>query len=395
MKCRFCKREIPDNSIFCNWCGKKQLKEKAEIKVPKPRRLASGQWFERVMVDGVRHAVYGDTEAEYYAAARALKSGLLEAKKKPENITVAQAIDKYVESKRNRLKARTIEQYEYIRDHRFEGLMQSKIGEVDSSVIDAAIEAELDKPSRKGGKIKPKTVIDAYGLVATVLKKYVKDIDIDVSLPELQRSFITVLPPEEVYPAVKGSDIELPCLLAMWLGMSMSEIRGLTKSKSVRGDKLYIVETVVDTKNGPLRKEGAKEEDRPRVYDIPPYIKKLIDAVDGDVIETRSSHAVYCRFQQQLKVFGLPMMKFHALRHLNASVMAEELIPTPVAQERGGWKTDSTMKKVYTHTFTSERKAADKVIDDRFNKIVGSKTVTIEAENQSNSHDFPTTSGKV
>ena len=64
-------------------------------------------------------------------------------------------------------------------------------------------------------------------------------------------------------------------------------------------------------------------------------------------------------------------MKFHALRHINASVMAEEMIPTVVAQERGGWKTDSTMKKVYTHTFTEGRVAADKKMDDRFNKIVG------------------------
>lgn len=47
MKCRICKRDIPDNSIFCCWCGEKQLRErkkKDEIKVPKPRQLKSGKW---------------------------------------------------------------------------------------------------------------------------------------------------------------------------------------------------------------------------------------------------------------------------------------------------------------------------------------------------------------
>ena len=376
MKCKTCKREVPDDSIFCLYCGEKLIKsrkKKTEVSVPKPKQLKSGDWYSQVMLDGVRHTVKASTEAEYYAQARALKAGLLGSKRHVDNITVSDAITKYISSRRNRLQARTIEQYEYIRDKRFQELMKMPIGDVTSAAIDAAIEAELDKPSRKGGTIKPKTVIDAYNLVSTCLHKYVKGIDIDVTLPELQRSLVVVVPPEDIYPVIKDTDIELPCLLAMWLGMSMSEIRGLTKSKSIFGNKLYLVESVVDLRSGPLRKEAAKEEDRKRVYDIPAYIKTLIDKVDGDVIEPRSGHAVYMRFQKVLEGSGLPKMKFHALRHVNASVMAEESIPTVVAQARGGWKTDATMKKVYIHAFDAGRKAADKVIDDRFNAIVGYK----------------------
>lgn len=35
--------------------------------------------------------------------------------------------------------------------------------------------------------------------------------------------------------------------------------------------------------------------------------------------------------------------------------------------ERGGWSTDSTMKKVYTHTFSKERIDVDNRIDNYFN----------------------------
>ena len=153
--------------------------------------------------------------------------------------------------------------------------------------------------------------------------------------------------------------------------MNALEIRGLTKSKSIRNNKLYIVETVVDVKGKPVRKPGAKEEARPRVLDIPPYIGSLIDKVDSDIIEPRSSHAIYMAFQKALRDAGLPKMRFHDLRHVNASVMADLNIPTVISQERGGWKTDSTMKRVYQHAFTPSRKAADKKMDAFFERLLG------------------------
>lgn len=372
MICKSCKREIPDGSIYCNHCGEKQIrsKKKTEISVPKPKRLKNGDSYNQMMVKGEVVYVSAPTEAEYYTKARAIKLGMLEAAKHPERITVAQAIDKYIESRANRLRAKTKQQYEYIRDKRFTELMKMQIGSVSSAAIDAAIEAELDKPSRKGGTIKPKTVIDAYHLVATVLKKYVDGIKIDVTLPELQRKLMIIVPPEDIVPVIKGTDVELPCMLAMWLGLTMSEIRGITKSKSVNSNKLYILETVVDLNSGPVREAKAKEEMRKRVLDIPPYIMDLINKVEGDVIEPRSGHAVYMRFQKVLEGSNLPKMTFHALRHVNASVMADELIPTVVAQARGGWKTDDVMKKTYTHAFDNSRREADKKIDARFNKIV-------------------------
>lgn len=383
MRCRGCGRDIESNSIFCNWCGAQQIRErKRAVTVPAPRLLPSGNWTIQLRREGMRITCRTAEECRAEAIAARKQwladeaSGLHREQQK--NILLSDAITRYIESKRSRLRNKSIEQYEYIRDKRFESLMSMHINDITSDDVDAAIEQELRKKSRKGGTLSPKTVIDAYGLVASVLRKYVKDSEIDVSLPEIQRSFPVILTPEEIYPAVKGTDIELDCLLAMWLSLTISEIRGLTKSKSVRGSKLYIVETVVDVHGKAERRDGGKEETRPRVYDIPPYIGKLIDEVKGDVIEPRSSHAVYMRFQRVLVNAGLPKMRFHALRHVNASVMAEEDIPTVIAQERGGWKTDSTMKRVYTHTFTASRLDADKKINARFEKLVENTDFTHE-----------------
>ncbi len=63
-------------------------------------------------------------------------------------------------------------------------------------------------------------------------------------------------------------------------------------------------------------------------------------------------------------------LTFHDLRHINASVMAQLNIPDKYALERGGWKTDHVMKKVYTHTFSEERQRVDNIIDDYFSNIM-------------------------
>lgn len=376
MKCRNCKNEIPDELHFsyCGYCGERLVRErkkKGEISIPSPRKRGQ-KWYVDLRREGV--TVIEDTEAEAKAKALAIRAGFIEIKGKVEDITLSQAFDKYISSKENRLSARSKEQYEYIKNKRFESLMGLKLSQIDAKKIDAAFDLELAKPSRKGGTLSRKTVNDALLLVKSVLSEYAPSLNITTKPVEIQQSFRFLLPLDDVCAAVIGTDIELPAMLAMWLSLTASEIRGLTKSKSIRGEKLYIVETVVDVNGKAVRKPGGKEEKRPRVFDLPPYIKQLINRVDGDIIEPRSAHAINQRFQRVLRSNGLQPMRFHDLRHLNASLMADLSIPTPIAQERGGWKTDSTMKRVYTHTFDESRRAADKMIDSVFENAIAKIT---------------------
>jgi len=81
-----------------------------------------------------------------------------------------------------------------------------------------------------------------------------------------------------------------------------------------------------------------------------------------------SGSAIYNRWIRLLDEHELPHITFHDLRHVNASVMALLRIPDKYAQERGGWKLDKVMKKVYQQTFSEERENVDKKIDDYFEK---------------------------
>lgn len=340
------------------------------------RRLADGSLSGQVMIDGVRVRILAKSEAEFLAKADAYRRGYLPLPKKASGSTVADAVTAYAESRKNRLKPSSYENYFYIRDHRFTELMKMDISEVTNEVLDAAVERELGLPSRKGGTISPKTVIDAYNLVVTAIKKQRPEFLPSVTLPALQRKFTDILPPDKIIPVIDKTDMELPCLLALQYAMSASEIRGLTKSKSIKDGKLYIVETVVRVGGKDVRIAGDKEPDRARVFDITPRIQALIDAVDTDIIEPRSARALNARFQRLLSDAGLPVMNFHKLRHVCASVMAEENIPTNIAQERGGWKTDDTMKKVYIHTFSEARKNADDKVNQRIEKAYNYSKIT-------------------
>ena len=95
MVCKNCKRDIYDDSIFCKWCGEKQIRErrkKGEVKVPKPRQLASGEYIGQIMIDGQRHTVKGATLAEYEAKCKAYKAGVVEAKRGAAGVTVGELV---------------------------------------------------------------------------------------------------------------------------------------------------------------------------------------------------------------------------------------------------------------------------------------------------------------
>ena len=85
MKCKNCKRVIDDDSIFCKWCGERQIRErkkKGEIKVPSPRQLKSGKWNIELRAEG--QSITEDTAALCEAKARAIRAGFYPLPVRPE-----------------------------------------------------------------------------------------------------------------------------------------------------------------------------------------------------------------------------------------------------------------------------------------------------------------------
>lgn len=339
----------------------------------KAKKMKSGNWrclvYSHTDLEGKRHyesfTAPTKKEAEYMAAEFVMHKNRM---KDSRNWTLGEAIDKYIELKRPVLSPTTISRYESIRAHAFQDIMDIPIQKLTSNMLQDAINSEIRrKPAdKRTTSLSPKTVRNNYGLIASTLKRYCPDQSYTVDLPKRARKIRTLPLPEEIYEAVYGTDIELAVLLAMWLSFTVSEIRGLTKSKSIDGDYITIREVLVNANGMDVRKDLAKEETRNRRHHMPEYIKNLIDQVKGDVIVPYTPSQLYKKLQKALRDADVPLISFHDLRHINASLMAMLRVPDKYAQERGGWKTDHVMKSVYMETFSDERKRVDDLIDDYF-----------------------------
>ena len=154
--------------------------------------------------------------------------------------TVSEAIDRYLEVKGNLLSPTTIQDYRCIQRNAFPGLMGLRLRDLDEDTLDEAINAEYKRVSKKRCRnpkpISPKRVRNEWGLLSAILNKYHKGLEYEPTLldsPDRQKELIH---PQTVLDILKGDYIELPALLAIWLSFSLSEIRGLTKSRSISAD---------------------------------------------------------------------------------------------------------------------------------------------------------------
>ena len=337
---------------------KKQRETAAKLSRPRPVELPSGKWRCQIMVAGKRIDVIEDDPAIAHAKALAIKAGLLEEKKPVSDLTVGEAIDRYIESKDAVLSPSTVRGYKQIRENALQDIMSIRLSELSQEHVQRAVnKMAKDKSS--------KSVRNAHGLLSAVLAEYKPDMVLRTTLPQKQKYEVSIPTTSEVGLIAnksKGTRFELPFLLAVWIGLRTSEIRGLTWD-CVEGNVLHVKQAIVEGENGPVLK-ATKTYSGDRKISMPAYIKELIEQQPktDDFIIHYTRNALYNHFRRMCKKYGLPHYRFHDLRHYQASVMLALGVPDKYAMERMGHASTNMLKNVYQHTMKSKsEEVADRV----------------------------------
>jgi len=352
----------------------------SEKRMATPRKTASGRWHVAVYLGRDENgkpkykSITADTKGECSALARAAvaspKGRRPAGPTRPKNADltrVCDAVDKYIDLC-GVLSPATISGYEKIRRTAFPHLMSVPVADLTDELVQRAINTEANRTGKRG-RLSAKTVHNEWGLIASALW-HVCRLRFDVRLPKKQRHLKVYPDPAEVVAAVIGSPVELPCLLALWLSFTVSEIRGL-RFEDVRNGYITINRVIVDAGSLPVEKPTAKTEARLRRHRVPAYLLDLIEAADHSqpyIVPQNRTYIAY-HFDKIAAAHGWEIT-FHDLRHLNASVMLALNVPEKYAMERGGWSTPDVMRNVYQHTFSGKRRAVDDLVDGFFTSIL-------------------------
>lgn len=338
------------------------------MKVPKAQKMSSGNYFIRMRLGGQEITVTRPTEKEAIAEAMAIKAGIIKQKQAPDRITLGTAYERYIEIKEGVLSPATVAGYKRLSKNTFQALMGRQISSLTSESIQREISA-----MKKAGK-SPKYIANASGLLSSVLKMFAPEFRYAVVLPQKEKPELRTPGDKEInaiMDAVRGTDVELPTLMAVWMGMRLSEIRGARYGDICDG-KLHIRRAIVDDENGLPVVKTTKTAAGKRRVSIPDYIASIIPPSNNpeEYIVKASGQAIYKKFSRVLEKAGVEHMRFHDLRHVNAAVMVRLGVESRYAQERNGWSSDRMYKQVYAYTMQDQMDAVDSSINSYFaNKI--------------------------
>lgn len=332
----------------------------------KATKLPSGNWRCRAYyTDELGNYRSKSFTAESKKEAERLVTAFLievEHKQRPENKTLGQLADTFIENRSNILSPSTIAGYRKIRRTAFQDIIDVRLGLLTKELYQKAINEYAKTRS-------PKTVLSAHSFFNRLLKDNDINIGEKVILPQKQKKEIAIPTTEEVEKFlihIEGTRLYLYVLFAVALGLRMSEII------AIKWEDINLTNKTVSINKSRVRDEyrsyiekETKTFSGTRTLRLP---QVLIDALPdkgapNDYVISGSPAALESLYKREAVKAGFPY-NFHSLRHYYASIMLAVGVPNKYAIERMGHATETMLKRVYQHTFEQKQQEIDMLMDN-------------------------------
>lgn len=278
------------------------------------------------------------------------------------NLTVEEALERYISSREKTLSPSTIRAYRINARNHFDEIGRIRVNNLDSDIIQDWIDDLSDDHS-------PKTVRNVYGLLRSAVLAVRPLLVMNIKLPTRERPDLYTPTNDDIALLLQRSegDLHLAIGLAAFATLRRGEICALHRSDLV-GSDLTVRAAVVADQDGHLVRKSPKTYSSYRTIPLPDFLVEEIEAKDGQLVNLSPSQ-LSDRFASLVKRCGLPHIRFHDLRHYSASMMHAAGIPDQYIMQRGGWSSDHVMKRVYINAMDDQTRIMNEKINSTFKKV--------------------------
>lgn len=319
----------------------------------KAKKLKSGSYrclvYDYTHGTGKRHyeSFTADTrrEAERLAAEYAATK---EIKKRPDNMTVYEALDKYIQVKEGVLSPTTVRTYKSARRTHFDDIGNLSIRDITNTIIQAWV-SDLTK------RLSPKTIANTYGFLAATLDMFLPDLRLKIVLPQKKDAHFYTPSDADIKTLlmqISGTELEIAVLLAAFGTLRRGEICALT-DQDIHGDYITVNKAYVRDEHNEWVLKEPKTFSSNRTIELPHFVIEKMSGISGQIIKVHPD-ALSERFRRAIRSSGLQKFRFHDLRHYSASILHAIGVPDQYIMQRGGWASDHVMKAVYRNTIDEE-----------------------------------------
>lgn len=330
------------------------------------RKLPSGSWRVRLFSykDSNGKAHYESfTAPTKKEAEKAASDWNADRTKRRFDLTVSEAVTRYIDGKRNVLSPSTIRGY---------SAMTSRFDDIGNERLDKLTTDKLQRwISDLASDLSAKSVKNTWGLLTATLEHFDVTKTFKVTLPSSEIKQYTLPSDDDIallLQRTEGTSLWIAIMLARYYSLRRSEICALDR-KDLEGDILTIRKAIVhDDENGWILKQRPKTDSSYRILKIGDPLLSVMAEYEGkyfdcnpDALDNRLHRA---QRSARIKQFGL-----HSLRHMFATNAATSGVPDIITAKMGGWTADSkVMKRIYQNARAEDVVAQMDILNEKMRK---------------------------